>query len=127
MWHLIRLTFWRRRGKQQHAVDRRLQTEGGLHISPQIGNNHSLIYDSPVSANIGSVGAQGDVRNSIRETKSWGNLKKDEGCMRRIVDRKWSNVFGARFGFVCHGGSCQFWEWNGAEACLTSLTSSIQK
>src|SRR5262244_406936 len=122
MWHLIRLTFWRRRGKQQRAVDCRLQTVGGLHISPQIGNDHLLIYDSPVSANIGSVGVQGDVHNSIQKTKSGGNLVKDEGCMRHIVDRD-----GVRFGFVCHDGSCQFWEWNGAEGCPMPFMPSIQE
>src|SRR5262249_40177395 len=127
MWHLIRLTFWRRRGKQQRAVNRLPQTEGGLHISPQIGNNHLLIYDDPVSASIGSVGGQGDIHDPIREPECRSNLVKDERCMRRIVDRDYRNIFGGRFGIVCHDGSCQFWEWNGAEGCPVPFMPSIQK
>src|SRR5262249_23776304 len=125
MWPLIRLTFWRRRGKQQRAVDRLPQTEGGLHISPQIGNDHLLAY-SPFSASIGSVGGQGDIHHPIHEPECRSNLVKDERGVRRVVNTE-SNIFGGGFGFVCHGGTCQFWEWNGAETCLMPFIRSISK
>jgi hypothetical protein len=60
------------------------QAKGGLHVSPQIGDNHLLIQNFAVR-NPGSIGRQSDVDNSIRESKCRCYLIKDEGGMRGVA------------------------------------------
>jgi hypothetical protein len=90
------LASWR--GKEQSAIDCLSQAKSRLNISPQIGDNHLFIHNGPVGASIGSVGGQGDVHDSIREPKCWGNLVKDERSMGRIEERECSSFFGGRSG-----------------------------
>jgi hypothetical protein len=113
------LASWR--GKQQSAIDRLSQAKGRLHVSPQIGDNYLLVYDSSIQAGVGPVGRQGDIYDAIREPKCGSDLVKDEGRMRRVANRDSGNFFGARFGLVCHDGSFQFWEWNSEKNCFTAL------
>src|SRR5262249_15981788 len=127
MWHLIRLAFRRWRGKQERTIDRLLQAEGGLNISPQIGDNYLLIYDPPVTTGLGSFSGQSDVHDSICDSKCRGNLIEDGRSMRRVMDRGCSNVCATRFGIVCHDGSYRFREWSEAKACLVPFTPSSPK
>jgi hypothetical protein len=73
-----------RRGQQQRAIESMAQAKGGLHVSPQIGDNHLLIQNFAVR-NPGSIGRQSDVDNSIRESKCRCYLIKDEGGMRGVA------------------------------------------
>src|ERR1700730_1784937 len=112
-----------RRGQQQRAIESMAQAKGGLHVSPQIDDNHLLIQNFAVR-NPGSIGRQSDVDNSIRESKCRCYLIKDEGGMRGVANRNYESLWGARVGVVCHDGSCRFWEWDSETACFVPLSLS---
>jgi len=112
-----------RRGQQQRAIESMAQAKGGLHVSPQIGDNHLLIQNFAVR-HPGSIGRQSDVDNSIREPKCRCYLIKDEGGMRDVANRNYESLWGARVGVVCHDGSCRFWEWDSETACFVPLSLS---
>jgi hypothetical protein len=119
------LASWR--GKQQSAIDCMSQAKGRWNVSPQIGDNHLLVYDDSIRPRVGSIGRQGDIHDAIREPKCGSEFVKDEGCMRRITNRDPSNFFGARFGVVCHDGTYQLWEWNEAKTAFVPLMLSSHK
>jgi hypothetical protein len=119
------LASWR--GKQQSAIDCVSQAKGRRKVSPQIGDNHLLAYDSSLRATVSPVGRQGDIYDTIRESKCGSTLVKDEGRMRCVANRDCRNFFGARFGVVCHDGTYQLWEWNEAKTAFVPFMLSSHK
>jgi hypothetical protein len=119
------LASWR--GKQQSAIDCVSQAKGCRKVSPQIGDNHLLVYDSSLRASVSPVGRQGDIYDTIRESKCGSGLVKDEGRMRCVANRDCRNFFGVRFGIVCHDGTYRLWEWNEAKTAFVPFMLSSHK
>ena len=102
---LARLVLPSWRGKQQSAIDCASQAKGRRDVSPQIGDNHLLVYDS-LRPRLGSMGRQSDIHDAIREPKCGCVFVKDKWCMRRITNREPSNREPSNFFGVERGEDC---------------------
>src|ERR1700731_3897086 len=112
MWSLIRLTFLRRRGQQERAIERVFQTKSSSDVAPQV-HGHNLIVDGfTVWSNPSAIGGKSEINNAVCDSKGGGILVKNEGCVRNVGNRNHNPFLGARVGVVCHGGSNRYWEWD---------------
>ena len=101
MWQLVRFAmtaFWRWCRQEQGVVDGPPQTERRLHVAPQIGDDHHLLVYDAVGIGKSTIGRQGDVYNTIGESKSGSVFVENERSMGRISNRNY-NLLGSRLGF----------------------------
>jgi hypothetical protein len=54
------------------------QAKGRWNVSPEIGDNHLLVYD--IRPRAGSIGGQGDIHDAIREPICGSDFVKDKVC-----------------------------------------------
>src|SRR5262245_40307623 len=113
-------------GKQQGIINRPPQAKSCSDISPKVGDNYLLVYDSSIRSRVGSICREGDIHDAMREPVGRSALVKDERRMRCIANRNWRCLRGARFGVVCHDGSYRFWPqplraWVSGQACQSQF------